>query len=163
MKLRKELLGLLETKTTGDKMGLVEEAQASEDRWAKAKVWIDRAKEHRAEMEAEIDRLNEMLAAREALLDSANMREELLKQDNARHLREKQELIGKFRRVSDVTEDTMDFITQIRMADESPKQTLSPKQAEELLRELTNGKPRGLQDVMEDHKSERFPQALVRQ
>jgi uncharacterized protein YdaT len=143
-------------------MGLIEEAQALEQKWAKAKIWLDKAKEDRDWLEGEIDRLNEMLAAREALLDSANVREELLKSENARHMREKQELIGKFRRVSDVTEETMDFITQIRMADESPKGvTLSPMQAEDLLRELSNPKPRGLRDLMPEQV--KIPEALVRQ
>ncbi len=139
-------------------MSLVEAAQEAEDRWAKAKVWIDRAKEHRAEMEAEIDQLNEMLAAREALLDSANTREELLKSENARHMREKQELIGKIRRIGDATEEAMDHVTQIRMADEAPRNELSPKQAEDLLRELS--KPRGLRELAAEQV--RIPEALVR-
>lgn len=142
-------------------MDLVTAAQEAEARWAKAKVWIDKAKEDREWMEGEIDRLNEMLAAREALLDSANTREELLKSENARHMREKQELIGKIRRLTDVTEETMDFITQIRMTDESPRNELSAKQAEDLLRELTNPKPRGLRDLMPEQV--KIPEALVRQ
>lgn len=142
-------------------MGLVEEAQALEAKWTKAKVWIDKAKEDRDWLETEIDRLNEMLAAREALLDSASTREELLKQENARHMREKQELIGKIRRLTDVTEETMDFITQIRMTDESPRNELSPKQAEDLLRELSNPKPRGLRELAGEQV--KIPEALVRQ
>lgn len=144
-------------------MGLVEEAQALEAKWTKAKVWIDKAKEDRDWLETEIDRLNEMLAAREALLDSASTREKLLKQENARHMREKQELIGKFRRVSDVTEETMGFITQIRMADESPKgATLSPTQAEDLLREIGNIKgQRWLRELAAEQV--KIPEALVRQ
>ncbi len=143
-------------------MGLVEEAQALEAKWTKAKNWIDAAKEDRAWLEGEIERLNEMLAAREALLDSANMREELLKSENARHMREKQELIGKFRRIADMTDETMDHITQIRMADESPKgATLSPAQSEALLRELQNPKPRGLRELAAEQV--RIPEALVRQ
>lgn len=141
-------------------MGLVEEAQALEAKWEKAKTWIDKAKADRDWLENEIDRLNEMLAAREALLDSANTREELLKSENARHMREKQELIGKLRRIGDATEEAMDHVTQIRMTDEAPRNELSPKQAEELLRELAAPKARGLKELVADQIA--IPTALVR-